>query len=101
MRDAIRGQSEARDGRWGRRDTKGWEVVYLGIPGYTRIVHRVSRPSYSNSCKEVELKMAICDNCKKTPLEYREVNHVHKGDKEVVLCDKCYRMAFQKEYFKN
>ena len=45
--------------------------------------------------------MAICDNCKKTPLEYREVNHVHKGDKEVVLCDECYSLAFQKEYFKN
>ena len=57
--------------------------------------------SYSNNGKEVELTMAICDNCRKTPLEYREVNHVHKGDREVVLCDECYRMAFQKEYFKN
>jgi predicted SprT family Zn-dependent metalloprotease len=39
--------------------------------------------------------MAICDKCKKTPLEYREVNNVRKGDREVVLCDDCYAEAFR------
>ena len=39
---------------------------------------------------------------KKKRLEALEITgQLHKGDKEVVLCDECYRMAFQKEYFKN
>lgn len=39
--------------------------------------------------------MAICDKCKKTPLEYREINRAHRKGREVVLCDECYEKALR------
>ena len=44
--------------------------------------------------------MAMCADCKKAPLEYREMNHVSRGGVEVVLCDECYRKAFCKKHFR-
>jgi len=46
----------------------------------------------------VDEKMAICDNCKKTPLEYGEINEVHRGNEEVILCDECYKMIFLESF---
>ncbi|GEM_PF-1056459 len=55
----------------------------------------LSLPSYSDNCKEVDEKMAICDRCKKTPLEYREINHAYRKGREVVLCDECYERSLR------
>ncbi|HUS51798.1 MAG TPA: hypothetical protein VMZ91_16640 [Candidatus Paceibacterota bacterium] len=40
--------------------------------------------------------MAICENCKKYPLEYRETNkaQTEKG-KHIFLCDSCYKQYFK------
>jgi len=39
--------------------------------------------------------MAICDECKKTPLEYREINQAYRKGRKVVLCDECYEKALR------
>jgi len=52
-------------------------------------------PSYPDNCKEVDERMAICDECKKTPLEYREINQVYRKGRKVVLCDECYEKALR------
>jgi hypothetical protein len=52
-------------------------------------------PSYSNNCKGVDEKMAICDKCKKTPLEYREINPAYQKGREVILCDECYEKVLR------
>ncbi|MBN2130029.1 MAG: hypothetical protein JW741_11060 [Sedimentisphaerales bacterium] len=39
--------------------------------------------------------MAICDKCKKTPLEYREINPAYQKGREVVLCDECYEKVLR------
>lgn len=45
--------------------------------------------------------MAICDNCKKTPLEYGEINQAYRDGEEIALCDECYLAVFQRDYFGN
>jgi hypothetical protein len=46
-------------------------------------------------------KMAICEKCKKYPLEFREINEV-ENEKGIlkVLCDDCYKAVFIKQYIK-
>lgn len=40
--------------------------------------------------------MAICENCKKYPLEYREMNKaITKEGREVILCDDCFKLYFE------
>ena len=43
--------------------------------------------------------MTRCDNCGKYPLEFREINKVVKGDREVSLCDNCIQEFMNKEAF--
>ena len=41
--------------------------------------------------------MAICNDCKKYPLEFGEISEItdEKG-RDKVLCDDCYKKLFQK-----
>ena len=86
---------------WTRRRWRNDKHPTLAVPRYTTVYLRcpVPRPSYSNNGKEVKGTMAICDNCKKTPLEYGEINQAYRDGTEVTLCDECYRMAFEKDCF--
>jgi len=42
--------------------------------------------------------MAICEKCKKYPLEYREMNEAQtEKEKKVYLCDDCFKLYFKGE----